>query len=231
MLYGRHDAISSISFDGQFAPTARTRVIGSYTTGLTTDIEGSQDVLAATTVGPTGLVTDTATGAPVGVGSGSGVQNGVFRDRRLSLTALLLLERDSYSFSLSSDDRTTATASTSVLGNGIIPAGTSTNSITASLSWSHDLLPGLNSLVSASYAVTNSTSQLLVGASGSQRTMSLTAALNKQFTETLSGSVRYTFNDQSGGPALNTGLNSGSAFNRGGSFTENILLVGLRKSF
>lgn len=224
-LYGRHDGITSISFDGQYAPTARTRIIGRYSTGITSDIEEAQSVLDSTTVGPTGLVTDTATGAPVG-GSSSGIDNGIYKLKRLSIEALLLQERDTYSASITTEDRTAlSNSSASYLGNGFVPAGTTTNSVYASVNWQHDLAPGLNSVLLGSYGITSSSSNVLVGNSGQQRTFSISAALNKQFTETLSGSVRYIFNDQSGGRV-------GSGFGgNNGSYTSNIVLVGFRKSF
>ena len=237
VLYGRRDAITSISFDGQFAPTARTRIIGRYSTGLTTDIEDAQNVLSTTTVGPTGLLTDTATGAPVGSGGSTfGTQNGIYKVKRLSVTALLLQDRNSYSVGVSSEDRTTATTTPTLFNNGVIPAGTNSTNISANASWQHDLAPDMSSTVSAQYSMSNNAQQYLGAGGSQQRTLSLTGALSKQFTETLSGSVRYTFTDQSGGQAgtLQFGQtasgNAGLFLNRG-SYTENLLLVGLRKSF
>lgn len=231
VLYGRRDAISSISFDGTAAPTARTRLIGRYSTGLTTDIEEAQNVLSTTSVGPTGLLTDTATGAPVGSGSSFGVQNGVYKLRRLSATGLLLQDRDSYSVGIVMEDRTTITNTPSILGGIVIPAGTGSNSFYVNASWQHDLAPDLSTVLSGQYGTTNNTSQFVTGQGGNQRTLSITGALNKQFTETLSGSVRYTFTNQSStsSTAFNQ-LNARAGLNTG-SYTENVLLVGLRKSF
>ncbi len=236
ILYGRRDAITSISFDGQFAPTSRTRLIGRYSTGLTTDIEEAQNVLSTTTVGPTGLVTDSATGAPVGNSSSFGVQNGIYKVKRFSATGLLLQDRDSYSVTFTSEDRTTSTTTPSLLNNTVIPAGTNSTSVSASASWQHELAPDLSSTASAQYSLTNNTQQYLGGNGGQQRTLSLTAALSKQFTTSLSGSLRYTYTDQSGGQAGTLQFGQTASGNQGlflnrGSYTENLLLVGLRKSF
>ena len=232
VLYGRRDGITSVSLDGQYAPTARTRVFLRYSTGLTSDIEDAQNVLSTTSVGPTGLLTDTATGAPVGGYSGFGVQNGIFKVRRLSATGLLLQNRDSYTVSVTNEDRTSQTATPTLFNNQVVPAGTSSNSLSVTGSWQHDLAPDMSTLASASYAVTNNTQQYLGLGNGSQRTVQLSAALSKQFTETLSGTVRYTFTDQSGGSGNNFQAvsSNGLLFNRG-SYTENLLLVGLRKRF
>ena len=77
----------------------------------------------------------------------------------------------------------------------------------------------------------------LVGtaASGSQRTVQTTLALNYIFTETLTGSARYLFTDRSGGAGRTAGSfgysQTGAYGQTGQNLTENLLLVGLRKSF
>lgn len=231
VLYGRHDGIGSVSFDGQYAPTARTRLIGRYSTGVTSGLEETQNVLDASTVGSSGLVTDTATGAPVGSGSSFGIQNGVYKVRRLSLNALLLQDRDTFSVGLTYEDRTNLTNTPSAFTNTVIPAGQSSTSIYSSATWQHDLSPGLNSTLGVQYGVTNNTQQFLGNNAGTQSTFSVTAALNRQLTETLSGSVRYTFTSQSGGRGVNAGFLNTTAFGNTGSYTENAVFVGLRKSF
>ena len=231
VLYGRHDGIGSISFDGSYAPTARTRLIGRYSTGITSDIEETQNVLDATTVGSNGLVTDTATGAPVSSGSFFGTQDGVYKVRRLSLTALLLQDRDTYSVGLTYEDRTNLTNTPAAFTNTIVPAGQSSTNIYANVAWQHDLAPDLNSNVGLQYGTTTNTQQLLGTGAGTQTTFSVTAALTRQLTETLSGSVRYTFTSQDGGRVGNSGTQNATAFGNTGSFTENAVLVGLRKSF
>lgn len=225
VLFGRRDGRASVSFDGQFAPTARTRVFGRYSTGITSDIEDAQNLLDTTSVGPAGLVTDSATGAPVSGGSVFGVQNGVYRVSRLSLSGLFLANRDSYSVSVGQEDRTTLTTSTSFFSNNVVPAGTNTSSVFVSASWQHDLAPDLSSNVSAQYASSNNTSQLLGATSGRQDTFSIAASLNKQFTQTLTGNVRYIHSEQLGAQGFTSSrINSNN-------YSENALLVGLRKSF
>lgn len=231
VLYGRHDGIGSISFDGQYAPTARTRLIGRYSTGITSDLEGTQNVLDASTVGSSGLVTDATTGAPVGSGSSFGIQNGIYKVRRLSLSALLLQDRDTFSVGLTYEDRTNLTNTPSAFTNAIVPAGQSSTSIYGSAAWQHDLAPNLNSTLGLQYGVTNNTQQFLGANGGTQSTFSVTAALTRQLTETLSGSVRYSFISQTGGRGANAGFLNTAAFGNTGSYTENSVFVGLRKSF
>lgn len=229
LLYGRRDGAPSLSFEGQIAPTPRTRVTLRYGTGITSDAENAQSVLDSTSVGATGQLVDTVTGAPVGGASGyGGLQNGIYRVHRLSATGSFLQERDTFSVGITNEDRTSLTTTTGLLLNGTIgsiAAGTSTNSTYASLDWQHDLSPDMKGGASIQYGITNTTSQLLAGSSQQQRTFSFSASLSKQFTQTLTGSVRYILNDQTGGPTAST------AANNTGTYTQNTVLVSLRKGF
>lgn len=233
VLYGRRDGAASVSFDGQFSPTSQTRVLGRYNTGITSDLQEAQTILDATSVGSSGTLVDIQTGAPITTSGLGGTQNGIYRVNRLSLTGFLLRRRDTFSIGLTSEDRTTLTTSNSFFNNAVIPAGTSTSSIYTTATWQHELTPEMQTLVSAQYGTTNNTTRLLGTAGDRQRTISLSAILSRQFTPTLTGSIRYTFTDQSGGTqGNNTFFNP--VFNRTfntGAYTENLLLVGLRKSF
>ena len=83
----------------------------------------------------------------------------------------------------------------------------------------------MTSTLSAQYGTSNNVSQLVNNSGGQQSTVGLTAVISKQFTNTLSGSVRYSYFDRFGSQAGNI-----SRYNTG-NYDENILLVGLRKSF
>jgi len=225
VLYGRRDGAASVSVDAQFAVTARIRVFGRYSTGITSDIEEAQNVLQTTSVGPAGLLTDTVTGAPVGGGGSFGVQNGVYRVRRASATALFLANRDSYSATITQEDRTTLTNSSSFFTDRVVPAGVSTSSLYGTASWQHELTPDMTSTLSAQYGSTNNASQFIGANNGQQSTVGITAAISKQFTNTLSGSIRYNYINRFGSQV---GVSSAYNF---GNYDENSLLVGLRKSF
>lgn len=231
ITYGRRDGFNAAAVDGSYSPTARTRVFLRYTTGLTTDAEEQQNLLATTNVGPTGLLTDSVTGAPVSSSSGAfGTQNGLYRLRRFSVTGLLLLNRDSVSVSLQQDDRASVSAVPAGLG-GAAQATGSNSGVVGTLAWEHELSPALSSSASLSYGVDDN-SLAGAGSSGSQRTVQTSLALNYTFAETLAGSARYLFTDRSGGgrtgPAVAGPPGSGQP---GQTLTENLLLVGLRKSF
>lgn len=227
--YGRLDGGDQVSFDGEFSPSPRTRFLARYSTAITSDLQQSQSQLANTTVGNSGIVTDTRTGAPVTNGGYNGLQNGVYRLNRFSATLLYLQERDSYSFSIGNDQRTTLTTTPTYLNNGLVPAGTNTNSTYASVQWQHDLSPDMNFSTSAQYGISTNTGQLVGAGNQNSATLSLSAILSRTFTQTLTGSLRYTYANVSGGQVFATsGLNN--AFNTG-NYSVNTLLVGLHKSF
>lgn len=231
LTYGRRDGFNAAAVDGSYSPTARTRVFVRYTTGLTTDAEEQQNLLATTNVGPAGLLTDSVTGAPVSSSSGAfGTQNGLYRLRRFSVTGLLLLNRDSVSVSLQQEDRANVNAVPPGLG-GTAQAVGGNSGVIGTLAWEHELSPVLSGSASLSYGVDDNS---LAGAesSGSQRTVQTSLALNYTFTEKLTGSARYSFTDRSGGGRTGPAAAGPSGFGQAGqTLTENLLLVGLRKSF
>jgi uncharacterized protein (PEP-CTERM system associated) len=234
ITYGHRDGFNAAGVDGAFSPTARTRVFVRYSTGLTTDAEEQQSLLQSTNVGPGGLLVDSVTGAPVSSSSGAfGTQNGLYRLRRFSISGLLLLNRDSVSVSLAQDDRTNVNTIAAGTGVNAVPAGASSSGIIGTLSWQHELSPVLSSSASFSYGTEDNGGLTSAGSSGSQRTVQTSLALNYVFTETLTGSARYLFTDRSGGAGRTTQTNSNSfGFGQAGqNLTENLLLVGLRKSF
>jgi len=234
VTYGHRDGFNAAAVDGAFSPTARTRVFVRYSTGLTTDAEEQQNLLQSTNVGPAGLLVDSVTGAPVSSSSGAfGTQNGLYRLRRFSITGLLILNRDAVSVSLAQDDRTSVNSIAANAGAASVPAGASNSGTIATLSWQHELSPVLSSSASFSYGIENNGSTAGTASSGSQRTIQTSLALNYVFTPTLSGNVQYLFTDRSGGAGRTTQLNSNTfGFGQAGqNLTENLLLVGLRKSF
>ena len=227
--YGRKDGANSLYLDATTSPTARTRLFARYSQGLSTDAEGQQDLLQSTTIGSTGLLTDSATGAPVSSTSSQfGTQNGLYRLRRFSVSGSLLLNRDTFSVSVVNEDRSNLSAVTFGPGvNGallpVLPAGSSSNGTFGTLSWQHELTPVMTVSANASYGITDYTN---LGNSGGNRQTSISgqAALSYQFTETLSGSARYLYTERSSNQPQ-------TLFGNQGNLVQNTLLAGLRKSF
>lgn len=225
VLWGRRDGIGSVAVDAIAAPTARTRLLARYTTGITSDLEQMQSLLQVATPGPGGTLLDAATAAPVALMGANGLQNGIYKLRRLSVTGMLLRERDTVSVSFSMDDQTTLSNTVSVLNGITIPAGSNSTGYTGVASWQHELSPVMSSTLSASYGVSDSNSRFLFDQGDRQNTLVVSAAITRQLTETLSGSLRYIHTDRTGGQNATLGGRYG------GDYSENLFLVGLRKRF
>ena len=239
LTYGRRDGLNDFAADGSWFPTARTGLFVRYSTGLTSSAQDAQSLLSTTNVGPTGLVTDRSTGAPVSGDNGFlGTQNNVFQVRRVSLSGLLNYDRDSFSANVSNERRTSVTNSAvngaaGSPGSVVVPAGVTTTGTFGSVTWGHQLSERLSSTVTASYGVNDNGNALGFG-SGSQTSFSGTAGLSYIFTPTLSGRVIYSHTSVTGGGPSVFGVNGvgfNSFGNRSGSYDENAVLAGLRKSF
>lgn len=227
--YGLHDGSTDASFSGQYQITARASLVASYSNGVTTDLQQAQTQLANTTVGVGGALTDSTTGAPVRQNNYGATQNGVYRLNRFTASLIFVQERDSYSLSLTNDKRTTLTTSPTLVGTGVVAAGTATTTTSAGFSWQHDLAPDMSLSTNAQYGISTNTGQFVGTGNRDQRTIALSAILSKQLNETLSASLRYIYTDQSGGQTAVSRVSTNGLY--GGSYTQNTLLLGLRKSF
>ena len=236
LTYGRRDGIEDFAANGYWSPTARTAIYANYSTGLTSSAEEYQNVLETTSVGPTGLLTDRVTGAPVSSGGSGffGNQNGVFQLRRVSVTGLLSYDRDSFTASISNERRTAVTNTVTNTGAGIVPSGTTTTGTFGTISWGHQFSERLTGNVTASYGVNDNGAAFGLGA-GSQTSFTGAAGVGYIFTPTLTGRVQYIHTNNSGAGGNGFALNGFNTFNnsgsRSGSYEENALLAGLRKSF
>lgn len=217
--YGRKDGFEAESLDLSYAPTARIRVFARYSTGVTTDAEDQQNRLSSTSVDAFGGSVDTITGAPVASTSGFfGTQNNLFRLRRASLTGIYILTRDSFSVTVVNEDRSpvsNAVAANSAANSGLFGIQTDTSNGTyGTLSWQRDIRPDLRSNVAFQYGTRSGDS----GVNSSEQTISASVGATYQLSETVAGRATYVFNQRSGG-------------GQGREFYENLVLVGLRKSF
>jgi uncharacterized protein (PEP-CTERM system associated) len=223
VTYGRTEGDTSILLDATYAVTARTSLNARYTNGVNTGLADQQALLGSTGVGVGGILIDRTTGQPVLANSAFGSQFGLSRIKRLSVGAYHLRERDSFSVTVSNEDRTQLSSATSIVGV-TTPPGTSSNVTSGSLSWQHSLTPVASVSNGFTYSVSN-TGALLGNPGTSFDTLTFTSSLGYTFTQTLTGSVQYSYTERSGG-ALR-GLPSSF----GGSATQNVILVGLQKTF
>ena len=217
--YGHHDGFNALSVNAAVSPTARTRLLVSYSEGLDTDAEQLQSTLATTDFDQLGNPVDHTTGAPLLLASTGlfGAQNNLYRTKRLSVTASLLRPVDVFSASVEAEDNRLVSSSglPNTLGNN--------NGVFGTLTWGHDLSPTLSLSSYGQYGLRSAT-----GGGGTQHVVNASAALVKALSETLSAQLRYTYNHTSGGQGFNTtGLNGQSLSN----YDQSLILLLATKSF
>ena len=218
VAYGRRDGIDSAYLDASYAPTARTRIFATYSSGLDSAAQDQQNLLQSANFGPGGLLTNSVTGSPlITTGNAFGTQNALYRAQRLTVTGVLLRPRDTYTIGLV-HETDTVIAGSLLLSNGGTYGGTY-----GQISWQHDLSPAVSTNVLLQYG-TDMTQ--LVGPQGgpqsgntSEQFYVVNAAVNYAISQTLTSYASYS---------LSSRMGSGV---QGRNYLENIALVGLRKGF
>lgn len=218
--YGRRDGFNDFAADISYQTTPRTRVFLRYSNGLSTDLEEASNLLASTQVDPYGNTVDTATGRPVlnTTSNFFGIQDNLFRLRRLSASGVLLLDRDVFTLSLVHESRTLVGRSPTAT---LTSSGTPGNGLYTTLQWQHDLAPDLQSQLTLQYGTRDGDGGVattgVAARLRSNRVISAAASLNYQLSQTISTRALYQFSSISG--------------NGAGDVTQNLVLVGLRKTF
>lgn len=211
--YGRQSGVESLFVDGSYAPTARTRIYASYSTGITSANQQAQNLLTSASFGPGGLATNSITGAPlVNTGAIFGTQNALYRLHRLSLTGVLLRPRDTYSITVTNEDQQVLSGTGTTATNG------SYGGTYGQISWQHDLSPVVSSNVYLQYGTFTPQFNGIGGNTTGAQFATANAGLNYIMTPTLSSHVNYIVSSRFGGGA-------------GTGYLENIFLVGIRKGF
>ncbi len=208
VLYGHQDGVTSASLDASYAPTVRTKLFARYSEGVTTGIEQLQNSLAGAQLDPLGNPVDATTGAPLQLTNNFfGANNAVIRLRSYSLTAAWQLTRDSWQATVNRQQQTPIGVQTNGFSNTIGTYG--------SLAWQHELSETMRSSLFGQYGI----SELGSGpARLNMNVVTASAALTYTLSETLTGSVQYSYTSQAYTAAV-----AGSAIN--------LVSLGLRKSF
>lgn len=221
--YGQVAGLNTILANGAYSPTARTRVFGSYTVDIQTGLGARQSLLGTTSVGPGGILLSNVTGSPTLANTYLASQYPLSRVKTATIGGSLLLDRDTFTATVSYSELEQLGNSVSILGVAT-PTGTSTSTTYGTLNWQHDLSPSTSLNSGISYATSDN--GVFFGAPGtSQDTLQVYSSLVHTFTDTLSGSVSYSHYERLGSATRDLP----AAF--GGSASQNTLLVGLRKSF
>jgi hypothetical protein len=148
--------------------------------------------------------------------NGLGVQSGLFRTRTGMLSVNTLLDRDQ--FSVSVQYRQTRTIATAPPGEVLIPGvtappvGSTSEAVTTSLSWLHQISEELLMSSTAQYTAGQ------ISTTGHQQVVAASVAIQYTISESLAATMRYTFLDR-------------IASAPGQSFYQNLVLVGISKQF
>ena len=218
MRYGHQDGRNGPTFNGSYALTARLRLYGSYTEGLSSALQSLSDALQASVLDPLGNPIDPQTNAPLQLSSNFfGVQsnNILYWVKRGSLTATLLFDRDAVSVGVSYQSQQSVGVSIDTFG---IMGASATEGTYGSVSWQHDLRPDLKVTSYFLYGRSSDTFGAIPFGTIQQSaaTYAGSLSLTYQFGPTLVGLIQYSYSSQS-----STGLNNPAS----------LVLVGLRKTF
>jgi uncharacterized protein (PEP-CTERM system associated) len=189
--YGAHEGRTSAYVNASYAPGARTRLFARYSEALTTEDEDLQNAINSSVLDPLGNPVDQQTGAPLVLASNSfGVYNNLAWVKQGSLTGMLLLDRDTFSASVSYQNRRqVAAANAATARYNLATSGTF-----GSLNWQHDFGEDLTSLAFVQYGKNNSTASLLLPSSSTDLVLSF--GLNYILSETINISLQYSYTNQ-----------------------------------
>ncbi len=219
LQYGHKDGFNSFTFSGSYAVTARLRVFGNYSEGLSTSQQEIQDNLDNTVVDQFGNTLGTVTGAPTVVSDQLlGVQNNLYRLKRATVTAATSYDRDTFSLSAEQETRTVVTST-------VVGAGFSDHAISVNGTWTHALTPLLTTNTSLYYSHTGTQTTPVI----TNDTIGLNIGTSYQFSPSLTGTLQYYVNDRTSNQNSNQAnvLNPGF-YGQGG--LQNAVIVGLRQS-
>ncbi len=220
--YGHQDGVSGVQLSAYYALTARTRITASYTTGLQTNLGQIQGQLDLQALNQNGQAVDALTGAPLFNGiNGFGNQNGLYNSKNFNASISTSLDRDQISFTLALSQQTTIATATQVIPgqfNAIAPpVGSTGQSATAYVTWSHQIHEDLSLNSSAAYGTNTITAPTGVG-TGQQRSVAANVGLQYALSQTVVTSAQYTFYEQFS-PLP------------GQTIYQNVFLVGINKQF
>lgn len=219
--YGRQDGVNSPQINISYAPTARSRVYARYSQGIATGLEQMLNAMNSSTLDPLGNPVSIDNGTPQQiVNNFFGVQNNLARVTNASATAVLQLDRDSFSASLGYMER-------QQLGGTTTSSTTDYSSYYASLNWQHDLRPDLKSFVFAQWGNTQQgvAQNSRAGFNQNYDTLVFSLRLSYALSETLNTYLQYSWASQ-GNLALAGTLGTVPV-----NEPTNLILIGVHKTF
>jgi len=209
--YGHQYGIDALLVNAAYQVTPRVRVNISYNTGIGNGLTQLQNNVSSSDVNQYGYQVNALTGAPLFNAAGlAGSNTNLYRTKTLTGTATLNLDRDIVTASVYLSDQQLLASS-----QAATTAATNTTSTTGTATWTHELWPSLTSILSGSYSTQPSQAAAIPG---TQTTITANITFQYQFNPTLTGSAQYAYYDRSSPFAIL-------------SFTQNVFLLGLSKTF
>ncbi len=209
-LYGHQDGVTAASLDASVALAPRTRLYANYSEGVSTDTEQLQNALSNAQLDGLGNPVNATTGAPLLLTDNFfGFNSSVYHVRNASATLSWLGNRDAVQASVTHQEQTPVGPNAAANG-AVASRGTY-----GSLAWEHEVSQSLRTNLYGQYGKLN---QAFGTGHLDTDVVVATAAATWQMSETLSGSLQYSYtSDSYASLARNT--------------AANLVVVGLRKTF
>lgn len=207
--YGHREGVTAFRALARYAPTSRIVLTARYTVGLVTDLQSIENRLEQVAINPLGNPVNFDTGAPAFlVNSLNGINNTVSQNHQLTATATVLLDRDTIAFTYLRQYQVPVASTTP----GPLVNNTSNQAI---LTWRHEISIRTSMTSSLAYGIrTVATSPQ----EQNEQFFSATARLRHFFTDKLSGTALYSFQNRTSNVP-------------GQSEYTNIVLVALTRTF
>lgn len=211
--YQHRDGFNAPYVDITVPVGARTTLAASYSETLGSQLQSLAGGVSGSTVSFSGIPISTSAGVPVQLTNNAlGVQSGLFRERRFSVSTSTQWSRDTLSLAVNRTQQT-------VVANAPGTVGFSQTAITGSLSFSHAFTP---LLTGDAYFEYGNTSALSLGA-GTRSIYELRFTASYQLGLQTTADLQLAVGDQYGV----YGTAGGSAANG----TQGSILVGLQRTF
>ena len=214
------DGFGSVYAQGSVQATARIRIFGGYSEGISTQDQDLQNSLLDSTGLATGVGASALQAAPLlaGASAFAGNQN-LNRTHRLDLTASWVANYDTVTLALHRDTTTEVGRPLYLQPN--VRATLNTSGTFGTLSESHALTPDLTLDATVEYG----SNQSGLAGNSSGETLGVSVGLQKSFPRNLSAYIRAGGNYFVGGSAI------AAAGTRGQSGDQTTLIIGGRKTF
>ena len=208
LSYGRRNGITAPYATILYDITPRTTLSASYTAGLSTVNQEIANSLALSDVNQSGQAVDLRTLLPLVISNPTlGLQNGLFRNKQLTVSLKTDLERDHITLSFNRSEMNLV--SQSIPGSGVSESSSQVN-----LGWTREINPRTTGNLGIGYA----TIAFAAPANAQEEIFTANVSMNYQFTPSLTGTATYNFLNRTSPQPLF-------------QLKSNIVMVGLRKEF